>query len=505
MKKTKLFAGMMTFAVCIAASIAVSAETIEIDTAEEFKAFRDSVNAGDTYEGDTVLLTSNIDLNGEEWVPIGTGTRSGGSYTADSKLFKGIFDGQGNKISGIKISDSEKGVNYASGLFGVVAGGTVTDLVADVTVNVTNSEMAGGVIGLLTDGGTASKITVNGSVTASRGNGGVVGRMTKDGTISDCVNNADITSLSTNSGNVGGIVGAAYYTEIGKEMNITSCVNNGKITSYRMGAGGIVGLSASNVTSCINNAAVSGNGTSIGGIVGEQQNYGDITGCVNYGSVANTDSTAYGTGGIAGWIRYSGAVSSYPLKEMVTIMDNVNYAAISGGNDGGGIIGTLYNAGIVKNNRNYAPSISSKTFGAGIVGNFQTTESPESIEKCDVTLTNNITSTLIENIKSSLPTPFIYINENTVTMSKNAAISQPQEAIAETGEDGSAATGFVAGISSGDSYTLENMTWFVTSGGETRSILTRVAPIEIEGDVQVGLIVSGIADENASARIEIDQ
>ena len=39
---------------------------IEIGTVEELKAFRDDVNSGNSYEGKVVLLTSNINLSGEE-------------------------------------------------------------------------------------------------------------------------------------------------------------------------------------------------------------------------------------------------------------------------------------------------------------------------------------------------------------------------------------------------------------------------------------------------------
>ncbi len=56
-----------------------------ISTADELKAFRDEVNAGDSYEGKHILLTADIDLAGSEasqWTPIGT---------ASNKAFKGEF------------------------------------------------------------------------------------------------------------------------------------------------------------------------------------------------------------------------------------------------------------------------------------------------------------------------------------------------------------------------------------------------------------------------------
>ena len=84
-----------------------------INSLEQLKAFRDSVNAGNTYANKYIKLTANVDLSGENWEPIGRG----------DKPFKGKFDGgskEGVVVSNLKI---EKGLsNTASnsyvGLFG---------------------------------------------------------------------------------------------------------------------------------------------------------------------------------------------------------------------------------------------------------------------------------------------------------------------------------------------------------------------------------------------------
>ena len=68
----------------------------KIATLEELKAFRDSVNDGESYQGMYIMLTADIDLGNEEWTPIGT----------EGKPFRGTFDGSGNTISNLYI---EKG------------------------------------------------------------------------------------------------------------------------------------------------------------------------------------------------------------------------------------------------------------------------------------------------------------------------------------------------------------------------------------------------------------
>lgn len=323
-----------------------------------------------------IVLEADIDLSGTSWTPIGQGMRSGSGLAEGGKSFSGTFDGNGKTVSNLTFSGAY-GDDNAFGLIGVLNGGVVKDLtLANVSVNVTDGECVGAVAGLMINGATVSGVTVeSGSVTAVRGNGGIVGRMTVSGTIENCNNHASITATSVTSGNVGGIVGAAYYTGIyadeSQAMHITDCTNTGTVTAACMGAGGIVGLSSAYVSGCTNSGTVAGNGASIGGIVGEQQNYGAVTDCVNTANIVNTNTAAYGTGGIVGWIRYSGAVADYQTKAPIQVIGCSNSGTIDGGNDGGGIVGTLYDAGLVQNCLNEAERIQGETFAAGIVGNLQ--------------------------------------------------------------------------------------------------------------------------------------
>lgn len=323
-----------------------------------------------------IVLEADIDLSGISWTPIGQGMRSGSGLAEGGKSFSGTFDGNGKTVSNLTFSGAY-GDDNAFGLIGVLNGGVVKDLtLANVSVNVTDGECVGAVVGLMINGATVSGVTVeSGSVTAVRGNGGLVGRMTVSGTIENCNNHASITATSVTSGNVGGIVGAAYYTGIyadeSQAMHITDCTNTGTVAAACMGAGGIVGLSSAYVSGCTNSGTVEGNGASIGGIVGEQQNYGAVTDCVNTANIVNTNTAAYGTGGIVGWIRYSGAVADYQTKAPIQVIGCSNSGTIDGGNDGGGIVGTLYDAGLVQNCLNEAERIQGETFAAGIVGNLQ--------------------------------------------------------------------------------------------------------------------------------------
>ena len=284
-----------------------------ITSVEDFIKFRNDVNTGIDYAGQTVKLSESIDLSGEEnWTPIGNGTRSSKTYTGNS--FKGVFDGVNYIISGLNITSSG-GEDAAIGLFGVVDGGTVKNLnLTDVNNNVTTSKLAGGAIGLMVEGATAENITVSGAVTGYDGVGGIVGRMIISGTITGCTNNASVTS---SYGGIGGIVGKAYYednTNTELFSSITNCTNNGTITAP-MYVGGIVGLARSNVTGCTNNGPVVG-GTQTGGIVGQLISAGIVSDNENKAKITGKNHM----GGIIGDYTQSSDYSYYD----VTIKDNIN-------------------------------------------------------------------------------------------------------------------------------------------------------------------------------------
>ena len=332
-----------------------------ITSVEDFIKFRNDVNTGIDYAGQTVKLSKSIDLSGEEnWTPIGNGTRSSKTYTGNS--FKGVFDGVNYIISGLNITSSG-GEDAAIGLFGVVDGGTVKNLnLTDVNINVTTSKLAGGAIGLMVEGATAENITVSGAITGYDGVGGIVGRMIISGTITGCTNNASVTSPY---GGIGGIVGKAYYednTNTELFSSITNCTNNGivnyEVTIYGKGTlsdqyvGGLAGYSKSKIASSTNNAAINLN-TKVqavtdvvpaitlyaGGCVG--LGAGQLNACTNKGAVTfakEAKAYGYGIGGLAG---RTGAtiVSSHNEGAVSVYGDAVETQAALSSNKVGGVAG----------------------------------------------------------------------------------------------------------------------------------------------------------------------
>ena len=296
-----------------------------IDSADKLATLRDEVNGGEAYDGKYFKLTSDIALNGE-WTAIGNGSRSSKSYTGNA--FKGIFDGGDNTISGLTIT-STTGNDAAIGLFGVVDGGTVKNLNLEVNINVANSNLAGGAIGMMLNGATAENITVNGAIVGNDGVGGIVGRLVIDGTIANCTNNASVTS---NYGGIGGIVGKAYYEDGANTAtfaSITNCTNKGTITAP-MYVGGIAGLARANVSGCVNEGVIAG-GTQTGGIVGQLMAAGTVSANENKAKVTGTSHV----GGIIGDYTQSG---SYTYNN-VSIVNNTNRGVVSATGDCAAILG----------------------------------------------------------------------------------------------------------------------------------------------------------------------
>ena len=375
------------------------AQTTKGNTTTQYSSLAEALNAAK--DGGTVELLGDVTLTGT-WTAVGT----------KDAPFKGTFDGKGYTITGLNISTNE---NDYVGLIGILDGGTVKN-VKFASVSVNGKDDVGTAVGRIINGGTVSGVQVlGGTVSGAKRVGGVVGSIKANGMVSDCINAATVTGSVYN---VGGIVGAAYYTKTDKQMYITNCANNGAVTSSSVGAGGIVGLSAANVSGNTNTAEVKG--TEVGGIVGEQKSYGSVTNNTNSGAVTYTNgANTYGAGGIIGWLRYHGTseASAYEVSDIISVTGNKNSGNVTGGNDAGGIVGTVYNSAVIMNNKNTATSFSATTFAAGIVGNYQITEVPAAAVPAQNKLTfgdDNTSTATLEQITAQCKDRLIYTNGNAI-------------------------------------------------------------------------------------------
>ncbi len=176
-----------------------AASEYEIYTAEQLAGLAELVNVGNSFNGKTIKLTKDIDLNNKLWTPIGK----------RGKEFKGIFDGTGKTISNLKVDIS---TNDAA-LFGCVRreDGAADGIIKDFTLN--NADIHG-----------------NSYVAAVLGNAfrAVVSDINVTGTI----------KVKSNTSYVGALVGGSYATI----QNCTIDGTNKAVSSVELGGGGHVGI-----------------------------------------------------------------------------------------------------------------------------------------------------------------------------------------------------------------------------------------------------------------------
>lgn len=240
----------------------------QIETAAELAYFAKNVNAGNWYDGEYIVLKNDLDLNNQEWTPIGNAR----------KPFKGNFDGNNHTVTGMKISSALDCV----GLFGGCTRHNVDSAIKNITVknsDIHGEKFVGAIVGRAEEINIENCRSIGNTINGETDVGGICGKIGgySGGKVSQCYNSSKVTG----GGRVGGIAGMGSIAE--------NCLNTGEITiigkAYRSAGGGIFGIfddttASASITACVNLGKVSG-GESFGGIVGktETSSTGHISNC----------------------------------------------------------------------------------------------------------------------------------------------------------------------------------------------------------------------------------
>ena len=177
-------------------------------------------------DGGTVKLLGDVNLTGD-WTPVGT----------DTAPFKGTFDGDGHKITGLKITSG----SYI-GLFGYVGEGATIKNVNLVGASVSGESRVGALIGRIVGGATVSNCSVDSvsKVVGSGSNtGGLIGEAIGNITVNldHLTNHAAVENTADANSRAAGII--AQVTR-GANVTISNCENRGPIKTSNGYAGGIV-------------------------------------------------------------------------------------------------------------------------------------------------------------------------------------------------------------------------------------------------------------------------
>lgn len=220
-------------------------DKITISTAAELAWVAETVNDGTTtgstgesgFEGCTITLDSDIDLNDNEWTPIGNG----------AKPFKGTFDGNNKTIKNLKISND----NYTSfaesdGLFGKTYNAIIEKLTVIISdQGISGVYITGGIVGSASETKITNCCVLGGSITVNFNGGddatvGGIAGYCSNSNISYCYVNVSCImaikkSVEGNSGRsvAGGIVGSASGSStIQKCLSFTTNIKVEAETSF---------------------------------------------------------------------------------------------------------------------------------------------------------------------------------------------------------------------------------------------------------------------------------
>lgn len=244
------------------------------------------VKTGTTFEGKTVTLAGNIDLDGLKWEPIGS----------VDVAFRGTFDGGGYEIHNLH-SEVISAYTAVAGLFGQIAQAHISHVVLADDCIVKSSTYGGGIAAYV-----------------------------YNSTIVSCINRASV-ELEAPYGYVGGIVGNVLNSVIDRCENWGPIAGQVQITGnysvYIAYTGGIGGcLYSSTILNCANRADVTVEGSThdysyAGGILGYSDEESSVVNCYNTGRIS-AGELAY-VGGISGnWIIDAWVANCYNVGAVST-------------------------------------------------------------------------------------------------------------------------------------------------------------------------------------------
>ena len=220
-----------------------AAKAYTITTTDGLDLLATLVNSGNDFKDNFFRLGNDITYSHKADNEEGADTEN--NYIAigtNETPFCGTFDGQGKKVSGIRIY---KGKVRYQGLFGMAVGATIKN-VSLADARITGGQFVGGIAGHL-DGTVencrvGSDVIIHAVTNSAIMHGGVVG-LVYDGNISGCVSAATLTVANnlTGTNSYGGIVGVLAG-------NMSDCLALGASVPNVTGQGAIIGNYASQGT-----------------------------------------------------------------------------------------------------------------------------------------------------------------------------------------------------------------------------------------------------------------
>ena len=212
----------------------------QIDSKNDLETLSNLVNSNATcnpYDSLYYTQTTNIDLENENFTPIGTRTGTNIGYG-----FRGYYNGGNHTIKNLYINRIGEMQNY-TGLFGWIYGETIIENLAVFGNVICEGGAVGGIVGEIGFGTKIRNCAFIGNVTFNTSGGGIIGSIwCGEIGVENCYFNGNLISKSDKA-SVGGIVGI-FSTDSASANKTISIKNNyavGTIKSSSRTNGGILG------------------------------------------------------------------------------------------------------------------------------------------------------------------------------------------------------------------------------------------------------------------------
>ncbi|MCI8504004.1 MAG: hypothetical protein HFH00_09305 [Dorea sp.] len=333
------------------------ASAVRIETAEDLAAIKDDLYG-------SYILMNDIDLSEYgEWTPIGVTLAS---------AFHGKLDGQGHKVTGMKVaisftSATLKTPSYVAGLFGVCDGAEIKNIFfenSDVSIKTTS--------GYRYDAGA---INSDYSVYA----GTVAGYAKNRTVIYNCYSAGNVKADASGEGYsatiAGGLLGCAETAIISYSYNLGQIqgYNKNSVQAYNTMAGGLIGQ--------VTKECVIDKSYNEGAVAGETADYGEaysggvvayakdakvtVTDCFNQGTVQSVTGNMFCDNAYAGGISayFSGTIDRVYNAGSVTAQAKDPYGINSTTAYAGGICGCSQSSARVSNSALVQSNVSATASG----------------------------------------------------------------------------------------------------------------------------------------------
>ncbi len=311
------------------------------------------------YLSASYIMTADIDLSAITYDK---------AVIAHSSQFRGTFDGNGYKITGLKITTN----NNNTGLIGQTSGAIIANLgIEQAVMSAGTKENIAVLCGYSFNGTSILNCYVTGTVSGGSSVGGLVG-YNQTSSVENCYSLCNINGSSKGS-RVGGLIGYNF-----NNSPVDNCYATGTVSGNNE-VGGLIGKNqTTTVSNCYATGAVSG-AKSIGGLLGYNQ-AGETTNCYATGNITGEENsgglcgynwegsftTCYAEGNVQGE-DYNGGFIGYNIKGDITecyasgTVSGIGNSEYSGGFTGRNDTGTISYCYATGN-------VTGKTYNGGFTG-----------------------------------------------------------------------------------------------------------------------------------------